>query len=144
MGDVAGFRVAEVEFTRSGAVHDPGQVEALERMVGDGVGDLLVLSHGWNNHMDEARELYAEMLASMAAVMPSSAAADRSLGVLAVLWPSKRFADEDLIAGGAASLGGPVTDDVLKGRIDDLAGVFDAPGADAALERAREIVPRLE
>ena len=34
----------------------------------DQVSDLVVISHGWNNDMDEARALYRELFASIDAV----------------------------------------------------------------------------
>ena len=54
----------EVEFTKDGAVHDGAQVDALINGL-PGVTDLIVLSHGWNNDMKEARELYDELLGNV-------------------------------------------------------------------------------
>jgi hypothetical protein len=68
----------------------------------------------------------------------------RQLAILGVLWPSKKFTDRELIASGAASGGSPVTDEFLKEQLEDLKGIFDQPDADAKLEEAKQLVPRLE
>jgi hypothetical protein len=69
---------------------------------------------------------------------------DRSFAVLAVLWPAKRFADEDFIAGGAASLDAPAGQDELVNRLEDLKGVFDSPDSDTYLEHAKGLIGDLE
>ena len=38
------------------------------RELADQVTDVVVISHGWNNDMDEARRLYRNLFASMDAV----------------------------------------------------------------------------
>ena len=54
--------------------------------------------------MDEARELYRGSLRiDRSQLSASPALASRKFAVLALLWPSKKFADKSLIAGGAAS-----------------------------------------
>jgi hypothetical protein len=65
------------------------------------------------------------------------------MAVLGVLWPSKRFADEDLIPGGGASLGGGIDDRAVQRQLDELKGTFDRPD-EAALEQAKQLVPELE
>lgn len=98
---VEGFPVAEVQFTRDGHVHDRDAEAALHQHLRTARPErLLVFSHGWNNDMAEARSLYRRWLAGLrAAGTPTDATS-----VLAVLWPSKRFADADLVPSGAASL----------------------------------------
>lgn len=146
MADVAGLPYTEVEFRNDATLVDPQAPDRATDMIRTrGVRDLLVLSHGWNNDMADARQLYAGLLAQIAAVAPAvPALAGRQRGVLAVLWPSKRFADEDLIPGGAASLGSPGDATLVVSMLEQLKGTFDAPGADAALARAQALVPALE
>ena len=99
MTKVAGFDYFEVEFTKDGSIDDRNKVKELtDSLSSDGVTDLVVLAHGWNNDMDEARRLYEHLLGSVNARMSGAALGDRNLAVLAVLWPSKRFAEEELIA----------------------------------------------
>jgi hypothetical protein len=116
MADVAGFPYFEVQFNKAGALHEEAEVAALLGFLDrNEVTDLFVLSHGWNNHMDEARELYRKLLASIAVKLSASPAlASRKFAVLGLFWPSKKFSDKSLIAGGAAS-GESLADSVLQG-----------------------------
>lgn len=43
----------DVEYTKHGDIYDPEQVEALLAACAE-ASSLLVLTHGWNNDMDEA------------------------------------------------------------------------------------------
>jgi hypothetical protein len=65
---------------------------------------------------------------------------------MAILWPSKKFAEPDLIPGGAAALGdaGEASADDLREQLAQLAGGFDDDGADAALAAAGELVDDLD
>jgi len=148
MERVAGFPYFEVDFDTKGRVVDPDQVAALTGHAGGGgASDLLVLSHGWNNDKAEARSLYRRLLGSMAEQLPAvPGAAGRDLAVMAVFWPSKKFAERDLIPGGAAGLGGAgeVSEADLRAQLAELEGAFDEEGADEALAEARELVGRLD
>jgi hypothetical protein len=145
MTKIADFDYFEVEFTKDGSIDDRSQVaELTEHLSGDGVTDLIVLAHGWNNDMPEARRLYERLLASVRERMSGVGLDDRSFAVLALLWPSKRFAEEELIAGGGASLAGPPEESELVERLEDLKGTFDDPDADDYLEQAKALIPRLE
>jgi hypothetical protein len=68
----------------------------------------------------------------------------RNFAIMAVLWPAGKFADKELMAGGAASTGSPVTNTLLKQELKELKRVFDDPRADAALAKASRLVPQLE
>ena len=145
MADVAGFPYFEVQFNKGGAVHEEAAVAAvlgfLDRKEAT---DLFVLSHGWNNHMDEARELYMKLLELIRSQLSASPAlASRKFAVLALFWPSKKFADKSLIAGGAAS-GGSLADAVLTSQLERLKGGFDNSQADVALEQAKDLLDRLD
>ena len=94
------FDTWPIEFGRDGNVLDDEQVKAL--LIGvQSATDLLVISHGWNNDENEASELYRELLGNLRTL--PEVGAPRRLAVMRVYWPSKRFAEEDLIPGGAAS-----------------------------------------
>jgi hypothetical protein len=148
MTELSGFPYFEVQFTKEGTAHDATEVAALtQALAGGPATDLVVLAHGWNNDMDDARRLYRTFADRMRAVADAGhvpAAAHRHLAVVGVLWPSKKFAEMNLIAGGAAGLSGQGSRTVLTRQIDDLAGVFSSPEADAALALARDLVPKLE
>ncbi len=148
MEKVHDFPYFEVEFTKAGALADPAQADALLAHV-DGAepADLLVLSHGWNNDIAEARRLYERLLGFLRQGIEGGvppAAAGFAPSVFAVLWPSKKFADRDLIPGGAAAVAPGVTSADLEAQLEGLQDAFDTPGAEQRLARARELAPRLE
>lgn len=146
MGMLSGFPYFEVAFDKEGDPVDPSQAKALLAALKPGEPtDLLICSHGWNDDMDQARELWAHFIASfrkrLDAGVPGTA--DRKFAVLAVLWPSKKFAEKELIPGGAAGLGG-IPDKAVQSGIDALKGFFSAQDADAKLEQAKALVPKLQ
>src|SRR4051812_11285797 len=118
MESVAGFPFLPLEMSRDGAA-DTAQREALLAALGGGLSaitDLIVISHGWNNDMAEARALYQALLSNMRGLLDAGrpdALAGRSFAVLGLYWPSKKFADEALkpeavLAGGVAAFGDAV------------------------------------
>jgi hypothetical protein len=133
----------ELEFAKDGSPVHPEQADAV-RQLADQVTDLVVISHGWNNDMDDARVLYRNLFASVDAVRATRGVAlgDRSIGVVGVLWPSKKFADAELIPGGAAGIGH--ADPTLPDDLRAMAGAFDAPDAKAVLGRAAKLADQLE
>jgi hypothetical protein len=153
MGSIAGFEFFPLEITKEGKVHDEGQAAAILAAVtleGPGrVDALLVLAHGWNNDMADARRLYERLLGSMRALLDRDSR-ERDMVIAGVFWPSKKFADEELIpAGGVASVGtaaagaGSMPDEALKRELERLKGTFDRPD-EAALDKAKGLVERLE
>lgn len=146
MSDLHGFPYIEFQVDKAGLVIDPAERARAVDLFGQGaVTDLLVLSHGWNNDMAEARTLYDRLLAALRACLVAGTPplGARRLGVLAVLWPSKKFAEKSLIPGQAASIDSGEMADALMEHIDTLKGVFDDPEADAKLAAARELSPKL-
>jgi hypothetical protein len=144
MTKVAGFDYFEVEFTKDGSIDDRNQVSELtDFLSSDGVTDLIMLAHGWNNDMDEARRFYERLLGSVGAQLSGAGLEARSLAVLAVLWPSKRFAEEELIAGGGASVSGAPDESELVDKLEGLKGTFDDDNADDYLEKAKGLISRL-
>jgi hypothetical protein len=148
MQSLKGFPYFEVEFNKQGKSADPAQVKALtDFLAKGGTTDLFVISHGWNNDMDDARDLYTRFFESMREVLDSEAVAGigkRKFAIMAVLWPSAKFADKELIASGAASAGSPITNDFLKGELESMKKVFNTPKGRAALDKAKLLVPKLE
>ena len=148
MPSLSAFPYFEIEFTKDGAVHDQAQVTALAQGVGPGSGvtDLLVISHGWNNDMADARALYAKFFACVRSVLDRdrpAAVAGRVFAVMAVLWPSKKFADEELIPSGAAALGSAVSAAFVEQQLERFDEALATPETSAALARARALVPAL-
>ncbi len=133
----------ELVFAKDGSPVDPGQAAAVGRLA-DRVSDLVVFSHGWNNDIDEARRLYHDFFTSLDSVRADTSPdlAGRTFGVVGVLWPSKRFADSDLIPGGAAGAGH--ADGALAGDLRQMSDAFDSPDAEATMEQAAALVDSLD
>jgi hypothetical protein len=147
MSEKSGFSYFEVQFSKTGDVHDREEVTALKKHLDSSdATDLLVLAHGWNNDMQEARGLYEGMLGELRKAIRARriTGAPERITVLAVLWPSKKFADVELTASGAAGLASAVTDDVLFRQIDRLEELLDDPVQAQPLETLKALVPRLE
>jgi hypothetical protein len=95
----------EVEFTKDGQVFDQQQADAVMNGLPQ-FSDILVFSHGWNNDIADARALAGNFLKKTEEVMEGGlvpALQGRTFGVVIVLWPSKKFTDEELIPGGGAA-----------------------------------------
>jgi hypothetical protein len=110
----------DVEFTREGRVYDSAQVDRLIAGL-EGVSDLLVLCHGWNNDLQEAQDLYDALLANVEKVRALTGDDGRTLAVCRVFWPSKKFTDEELIPGGGAVSASAANDASLDAILDALA-----------------------
>ncbi|MGH3666237.1 MAG: hypothetical protein ACRDU8_09175, partial [Egibacteraceae bacterium] len=127
---VAGLRHWEVRFDATGAEADGSEATALVDAA-DGVSDLMVFSHGWNNDAPTARRMYAGFFAHVAAVLERHDVHPDAIGTAGVVWPSMRWPDESMPVGGeavpdgggAASLAAPASDAALVG---DLKRVFDS------------------
>jgi hypothetical protein len=100
------YPYAEVQMRSDGTVHDPAELAAaVEEARAAGATDVLVMVHGWNNDMVAARQLYENLAASMASVEQAvPGAAGRRIAVIGVLWPSIRWADAGVVAGGGAGV----------------------------------------
>ena len=61
-------------------------------MAAGGITDLFVLSHGWNNGVDSARNLYQGMFGLLADQLGGHAEHCAAVGVV---WPSLLFPDDD-------------------------------------------------
>ena len=147
MATLSGFPYREVQFTKSGAVHDEAEVTALLEMIEQETPtDLFVISHGWNNDMPSARGLYARFFASLSAVLAAGHVPGldaRRFAVLGVLWPSKKFADPALISSGAASAEA-VGDAEVSAGLDHLEAAIDDPAAFAAFAALKDLIPSLD
>jgi hypothetical protein len=109
--------------------------------------DLIVISHGWNNDMAEAKALYEELLTNAAALIKEGkvpSLAGRSFAVLGVFWPSKKFADSELIPGNAAGAGDAVDVKALSKQLDELKGAFDSPDEVETLKAMKALLSKLK
>jgi hypothetical protein len=141
-----GYPAFEVMFDTDGNLVDPNaQAEAMTYF-GSGAGkvidDVIVISHGWNNDIAEARTLYSDFFTALGGVsqkMPQQ----RTFGVVGLFWPSKKFADPSLIPGGAAGLADPSAVTV-SAQLDQFAVLFAAdPSTPAKIAHLKALVPVL-
>jgi hypothetical protein len=144
----------EIEFDKNGRLFDKRQLDAALAQA-PAATDAIVISHGWNNDKADATDLYNSFFQKVEDVLSRGfvpEANTRQFMAVRILWPSKRFTDEELIpGGGAASLGGPVDSasvvaalERLKADEERLGTRVDNPVRSAALSDAQALVPRLE
>jgi hypothetical protein len=115
----------QIQYKADGTIFLQSEVTAL--MTGaEGVTDLFVMAHGWNNNIADALDLYQGLTNLFQQQIAANAGlASRKFAIAGILWPSKKFEDKDLIPSGAAALNDAVTIDQLKSRVADL-GVLSA------------------
>jgi hypothetical protein len=102
----------DVEMTRNGTVFDQRQSDALMQGL-PGAPGLLVLAHGWDNDIPQARKRYDEWTTGLDPLT-------EGVAVMRVFWPSKRFADADLLPGGGAASASTANDDALQHALEGL------------------------
>ena len=148
------FPQFEIEFTKGGTAFNPDRktqlLQSLEQFT-----DLFVVSHGWNNDMADARQLYDDLFLSVDKVINLGLVqgiATRRFGVARIFWPSKRFAEEVLIPGGGAATAAAQDENAralvqlleqLKEDPERL-GETKCPERVKAMTRAQELIPQLE
>jgi hypothetical protein len=141
------FPGRDVEFTKAGKVSKTEMIQSVLHMIGhDRITDLLVVSHGWNNDKDEANLLYQELLHSIGTEIERTPALNgRVFGVMRVFWPSKKFADEQLKPGGAASASkfNPAKEQLFN-HLQILEKGFDAKDSKAILSKAKAAVKKMD
>jgi hypothetical protein len=156
METIAGIAFYPLEMAKDGTICKPSQKTSIRDAVGgsgpDRVSDVVVISHGWNNDMAEARQLYDTLVSNMAALpanrQPAGGARPK-LAIAGIFWPSKKFADDDLIpspeiarVAAAAAAGRSVPTEVIAAKLDALKGTFDGP--DHVLDELKKLLDRIE
>jgi hypothetical protein len=140
----SGYPYQEAHFDLNGHPLPETNLAAIQEMLEDQIGDLIVFSHGWNNNIAEARDLYEKLLKCARDVQTNTAAGlteGKKFAVLGLFWPSKRFTDPALIPGGAASVGS-TNQAVLKHQLGNLIET-SRPEVREALARAQDLLPAL-
>jgi len=109
--------------------------------------DLFVISHGWNNDKQEARDLYSAFFTTSQALVSAGTVtvpAARKMFVVAVLWPSARFVDSSEIPGGAAAAIDPAIL-VVQQQLRVLRAAFEGnPAAQASIDVALAAAANLD
>jgi hypothetical protein len=154
METISGLPFYPLEIAKNGRVAHEAQKSAILEMAraadSERITDLFVMSHGWNNDMNDARSLYGELIGNLAGLLVGQRATARKLAIVGIYWPSKKFTDEELIparnaraGGGVSSSGNDLSSEALSEKLDSLKGVFDGSD-DNAFERAKTLVSKLE
>jgi predicted alpha/beta hydrolase family esterase len=144
MNYIAGIPYVVAEFDGSGALQN-------EVTLPDGVTDVIVMSHGWNNDRADAEHLYEQLFTSFAPL--ASDLQNRKLAIVGVIWPSKRF--DELVAAtassngaqGSASLSAPAgsaSDALLAEKLEGMKAFFDSAEQKALIDELHALIPDLE
>ncbi len=148
LNQYGGFVAYDIMYDTGGhLVNPPDEDEMIAAIASGGANatasNIFIISHGWNNNIDEARALYAGYFGNVRAVLNAnqSTLAGEAI-VVALFWPSKRFTDPTEIPGGAAGLGDPL-DAQLNAQLDDMKILFPDATSVAAIEHARNQIPTL-
>lgn len=142
-----GFPYAELEFDAKGKSGAAQLKAALDTLRAPGLTDVLVLSHGWNNDIADARKWYGAYLDFLRKEVDARNVPGidtRKVGVIAVFWPSKKFADSELVAGNASSVGAPVTKASVKKQLTLLASAFPDKASKAKFAAAEKLLDKIE
>src|SRR3954471_1998955 len=122
---------------------DAGEQDALFAEVAQqGITDLMMFSHGWNNDPGTARKLFNAFFGVLAGQL-GSVPADRpvTVGLAGVIWPSKRWSDEPIPDFSAPSGGGPTGAASIE-PVADAAPEASSPTLDPqTLADLRELFP---
>jgi hypothetical protein len=145
MNDIAGIPYTEAQFNKDGGLENQVNPPA-------GVTDLFVMSHGWNNDADAARELYRKFFENFVAVAQTGDLPGRSFAIVGVIWPSKKFDELVAVAGmpggaeGSASLqaADKASHQALEAKLDQMKKFFAESGQQQTLDEAKALLPDLE
>jgi hypothetical protein len=95
MTAINGLAYYEVDFNADGTLNTAsggGDGGLPAAVAAGGITNLFVLSHGWNNGVDSARDLYQAMFSLLADQLGEHLSSSAAVGVI---WPSLLFPDDD-------------------------------------------------
>jgi hypothetical protein len=140
METIAGFPYFPVEFDKDGSPNVSQRDTAITGIPAN-ITDLYVVSHGWNNDKADAKQLYDGIFGKLRGQLAGSPAAAKQIAVVGVFWPSKKFAENDLIPQGTAqSVGQGVSVSTVQARLRELSSAFDDPASKKAIDAASSAV----
>jgi len=161
MTEIAGLPFWELRYNADGKPEPAEEAALFNGVSADGITDLLIFAHGWQNDQAAAFRLYSRFFGVLAGQFRNALTAAPTtpgdpptrIGLAGVFWPALRWSDESVpefaapaagAAGGAASVGDRTGDRVvLSPEIDaetlnSLREVF--PTAVAQLNRMAELL----
>lgn len=147
MNDIAGIPYIEAQFNKDGTPSNPNQ----NNLPAD-VTDLFVISHGWNNNAEAARELYRKLFENFVAVAQPNDLPGRKFAILGVIWPSKKF--DELVAASSApdSAQGSAgltaaheeSQKAVEEKLDAMKAMFSDPAQQKTLDEAKALLADVE
>ncbi|MEL6866872.1 MAG: hypothetical protein AAFP19_20780, partial [Bacteroidota bacterium] len=144
MSNLSGFPYFELQFNKVGHMVDANEAsDVIQHIQQKSISDLMVISHGWNNNIKDARELYEQMAEKMRSVLqqPSfSKLPSRKVAILGIFWPSMKFTDRELIPGGAASVGSGQDEAAILEQLAELNTFLDNTAATNIIDQAKPLV----
>ncbi|WP_433292619.1 hypothetical protein ACQP2F_28480 [Actinoplanes sp. CA-030573] len=149
---IGGLPFWDLVFDSDGDPDPAGRDALFAELPAQGITDLYVFSHGWNNSRSTARRLYDGFLGLLAGQL--IAAPTGKPGLAGVYWPSLLWSDEPIpnfdpappmlgVAGGAAAAVPQTPMEPVPPTVDDqtLAGLLEQfPEAKDVLERAKALL----
>lgn len=142
-----GFPYAEIAFDARGRYEADQLAAVCDTLRTPGVTDAVFLSHGWNNDVHEARTWYGRYLGSLRQAFAAGSVqgiAGRRAAIVAIFWPSKKFADAELQPRNASAAGRPVTKASVTQQIALLASACPDHASQARLAAAAALLDALE
>jgi len=147
---------AWLAFDKDGALIDPEAMARVNEIANrDGITDLVIIAHGWNNDLDNAQAFYRTLWRNASAALEALDADPASFAVIGILWPAKsydaRYDGAELYAGesgsgGSLSVDGDVADAETDAPHDHLesmlAQVRAFVGDDQAFDRLEQAARR--
>ena len=116
---LANFPFWTLSFDENGKQDDTTAIaEFKQEVTQQGITDLFIFSHGWNNDHSMAMELYEGFFGEVRKLLDDSAQPIRrqaKVGTAGVIWPAIKWPDAEPIDtdGGAASMGGDTENSTL-------------------------------
>src|SRR5689334_1353995 len=95
---ISGFPFWPLQFAKDASAVNPAAIDTMVREVkAQGITDLFLFSHGWNNDQTDAMSLYTRYFAQMRPLVdegsiPKTRAA--KIGIAGVVWPSILWPDD--------------------------------------------------
>ncbi|MEJ7559185.1 MAG: alpha/beta hydrolase [Pedobacter sp.] len=129
----------EIHFSKDAERVDSNQVDGVIKALREtDYTDLIVLCHGWNNNIAEARNLYGGLLDLISSSITANHDESKRFAALNIFWPSKKFTDAKLIPGGAASNDDSEESLRLENEWKKMADLFDDENSLVAYEQILE------
>ena len=139
---MGGFSYWELNFDDDGRARDGAEHEKiLQELAASSVRDVFIFSHGWNNDRAMARKLYGGLFEKAQSVLRKRNAIDKAagIGLLGVVWPSRRWSDETPPEGEGVA----VASEERKSDADlvrELKDSFPAPEKQQALDEMADLL----